>query len=152
MTTAQLDLVCEPLQAGDVAWVARCEAEICAFPWSATNFADALRAGYSCWLLRAGEVRTGYAILMVVGDAGELLNLGVARGLQGRGLGTWMLERVCETARSLGAAQMFLEVRPSNAVALRLYRKSGFSQIGRRRDYYPAPGGREDALVLRREL
>ena len=43
---------------------------------------------------------------------------------------------------------LYLEVRPSNAVALSLYDKMGFKQLGQRRDYYPALGGREDALFL----
>ena len=47
---------------------------------------------------------------------------------------------------------MLLEVRPSNGPALALYRNYGFAEIGRRKGYYPADGGREDALVLRREL
>jgi len=44
---------------------------------------------------------------------------------------------------------MFLEVRPSNTPAIRLYQSLGFTQIGIRRGYYQAQGGREDAVVLR---
>jgi ribosomal-protein-alanine N-acetyltransferase len=46
---------------------------------------------------------------------------------------------------------MLLEVRPSNTGALALYQEAGFTEIGRRKGYYPAAGQRrEDALVLRR--
>jgi ribosomal-protein-alanine N-acetyltransferase len=46
---------------------------------------------------------------------------------------------------------MLLEVRPSNTGAIALYQAAGFAEIGRRKGYYPAHGGkREDALVLRR--
>ena len=60
-------------------------------------------------------------------------------------------------AEMLGAAQagartLLLEVRPSNEKALALYRHFGFRQIGVRRGYYPAEGGREDALVMTHEL
>ncbi len=55
-------------------------------------------------------------------------------------------------ARRHGADSMFLEVRPSNAVALRLYQGMGFDEIGRRRGYYPDEEGREDALILARTL
>ncbi len=48
--------------------------------------------------------------------------------------------------------EAFLEVRPSNTAAIRLYQSQGFSQIGVRRGYYQAVGGREDAVVLRRTL
>jgi ribosomal-protein-alanine N-acetyltransferase len=47
---------------------------------------------------------------------------------------------------------MLLEVRPGNVSGQALYRRHGFVEIGRRRDYYPAPGGREDAIVMAREL
>ncbi|MCG9958445.1 ribosomal-protein-alanine N-acetyltransferase, partial [Pseudomonas aeruginosa] len=46
------------------------------------------------------------------------------------------------------ARECFLEVRASNQAAYRLYERYGFNEIGRRRDYYPAVGGREDALVM----
>ncbi len=43
-------------------------------------------------------------------------------------------------------------MRPSNLAAIRLYQRLGFEQIGIRRGYYQAPDGREDAIVLKREL
>jgi ribosomal-protein-alanine N-acetyltransferase len=53
-----------------------------------------------------------------------------------------------QRALELKAGECFLEVRASNLAAYRLYERYGFNEIGRRRDYYPAPGGREDALVM----
>ena len=47
---------------------------------------------------------------------------------------------------------MFLEVRPSNPGALELYRQIGFVEIGRRKNYYAAKDGREDAIVMSRDL
>ena len=52
----------------------------------------------------------------------------------------------------LGAGEAFLEVRPSNTAAIRLYLSMGFAQVGVRRGYYQAVGGREDAAVLRLSL
>ena len=51
-------------------------------------------------------------------------------------------------AYELGGRECFLEVRASNQSAYRLYERFGFNEVGRRRDYYPAVGGREDALVM----
>jgi ribosomal-protein-alanine N-acetyltransferase len=45
--------------------------------------------------------------------------------------------------------EAFLEVRPSNTAAIRLYQSMGFVQLGMRRGYYQAAVGREDAAVLR---
>ncbi|RMD78948.1 MAG: GNAT family N-acetyltransferase, partial [Gammaproteobacteria bacterium] len=65
-----------------------------------------------------------------------------------RGHGGYLLRRLIQIAGRLGARTLFLEVRPSNAAALALYRRLGFEEVGRRRGYYPAMEGREDALVL----
>ncbi len=62
------------------------------------------------------------------------------------------MEHLLEFARSLGVVDVFREVRPSNTAAIRLYQSLGFTQIGMRRGYYQAEGGREDAVVLRRSL
>ncbi|MOA53014.1 ribosomal-protein-alanine N-acetyltransferase [compost metagenome] len=67
---------------------------------------------------------------------------------QGRGLGLRLLEHLMQRAGELKAAECFLEVRESNQSAYRLYERYGFNEIGRRRGYYPAVGGREDALVM----
>jgi ribosomal-protein-alanine N-acetyltransferase len=51
-------------------------------------------------------------------------------------------------AHAANARECFLEVRDSNTAAFRFYERYGFNEIGRRRDYYPAVGGREDAVVM----
>jgi ribosomal-protein-alanine N-acetyltransferase len=60
-----------------------------------------------------------------------------------------MLEWMAQQSRDHGARTMLLEVRPSNRPAQQLYERYGFERIGIRRGYYPAHGGREDALVMR---
>jgi ribosomal-protein-alanine N-acetyltransferase len=63
------------------------------------------------------------------------------------------MARLLADARAAGHHALWLEVRPSNGRALRLYRRLGFREVGRRRAYYPAPGGaREDAIVMRLAL
>ncbi len=59
-----------------------------------------------------------------------------------------LLEHLMREAAGHQARECFLEVRASNQAAYRLYERYGFNEIGRRRDYYPAVGGREDALVM----
>ena len=82
-------------------------------------------------------------------DEAHLLNLSVARDRQRAGFGWRTLEWMAEVARGYGARTMLLEVRPSNESAVRMYQRYGFEKIGVRRGYYPAPAGREDALVMR---
>lgn len=141
-----------PLTDADLDWVVREERDLHPFPWTRGNFADSLAAGYSCWLMMADGQRAGYAVVLMVMDEAHLLNISVVRSMQGLGLGRSLLDFVAGTARQRGATQIFLEVRPSNASALALYRNSGFEPISRRKAYYPAPEGREDAIVMRKGL
>ena len=133
----------------EVLWI---EYDIYSHPWGRTNFTDSISNGYSCWVCHYGNELVGYFVLMKVVDEAHLLNIGVTQKRQGMGFGTRLLHQAIEVAHELGVASLLLEVRPSNARALSLYRHYGFKQIGVRRDYYPAAKGREDALVLTRTL
>jgi ribosomal-protein-alanine N-acetyltransferase len=145
-------ITCEPMRPQDVELIASVERDVCEFPWTVGNFSDSLTAGYSAWVFRYGPVLLGYAVVMMVLDEAHLLNIGVHRDWQGRGHGRRLLAHVEGLARRGGANAMFLEVRPSNLPAVALYRSTGYVQIGVRRHYYPAHRGREDALVLRKDL
>ena len=142
-----------PMTETDLDAVAAAEKEIYPFPWTRGNFTDALQAGYSAWVLRdaAGRV-AAYSVMMMALDEAHLLNLSVERRAQRTGLGWRTLDWMAEVARGYGGRTMLLEVRPSNQVALRLYERYGFERIGVRRGYYPADGGREDAVVMRISL
>ncbi|MDB5804485.1 MAG: rimI [Betaproteobacteria bacterium] len=141
-----------PMRSGDLDCVVAIERDIYDFPWTRGNFEDSLAAGYSCWLYMDGNELIGYCVVMLAVDEAHLLNLSVARGAQGQGHGRALLEASMAAIHAYGAAAMLLEVRPSNLVGRKLYAGAGFSQVGLRKDYYPALRGREDALVLRREL
>ncbi len=136
------------MRPGDLQEVARLEKSLYAFPWSLGNFRDSLAAGYDCWTVFHGEAVVGYAILMIALDEAHLLNFAVAAEWQNQGVGRAFLEHIVEVARDAGCQIVYLEVRPSNAPARHLYRKLGFQQIAIRPGYYPALGGREDALFL----
>lgn len=136
----------------DLDAVAALEASIQAFPWSRGNFADSLAAGHSVWVCRLGGDLIGFSVIMCVLDEAHLLNIGVCRRYQGQGYGARLLRHVMDGAKRHGASKLFLEVRPSNERAVELYRHFGFNEIGRRRAYYPAASGREDALIFDKEL
>ncbi|MDX5411380.1 MAG: ribosomal protein S18-alanine N-acetyltransferase [Thauera sp.] len=140
------------MRAEDLDWVAAREAELHAYPWSRGNFADSLAAGHDAWIMRHGDDTVGYAIVLKVLDEAHLLDIGIVASAQGQGLGQSFMAWLCGEAREGGAETFYLEVRPSNAAALRLYQRMGFEEIGRRRAYYPAGSAREDAIVMRRVL
>ena len=141
-----------PMTAEALGRVLQIENDIYEFPWTHGNFRDSLAAGYSSWLYLQDNELVGYAVVMLALDEAHLLNLSIARSLQRRGHGSILLGEVSRAAREHGAKSMLLEVRPSNLAGRQLYAGAGFVQAGLRRAYYPAHGGREDALVLARAL
>ena len=147
-----LALAVRPMEEGDVGAVAQLERDSYTFPWTEGIFRDSLRVGYHCSVLAFDHVIAGYGVLSAGAGESHLLNVCVRREFRHRGLGGRLLEHMIEQARSAGATVMFLETRPSNLGAIRLYQTHGFVQIGMRRGYYQAVGGREDAIVMRRPL
>lgn len=137
-----------PMQLADLDAIMAIEPTIYPYPWSRGNFSDSLDAGYSGWVYEEQGRIIGYAMLMLVLDEAHLLNISIAKSHQGRGLGRALLEYMMQVARGHGAANMFLEVRPSNLAAIRLYESTGFNEMAVRRGYYPAADGREDALLM----
>ena len=137
----------ERMREEDLPEVMAIEQAIYTHPWTQTNFADSLRAGYECRTWRLGGELVGYFILMVAAGEAHLLNLSIAERHQRRGHGAVLLTEAANLARSHGATNVFLEVRPSNRAAQKLYARFGFRKVAVRRGYYPAHTGREDALV-----
>ena len=142
----------EPMHPEDIDAVLAVEQGAYPFPWTRANFADSLVAGYSAWTCRIDGELIGYAVMMLVLDEAHLLNLTVAPEWQRAGYGSLVMRHLFDTARGHGAKRMFLEVRPSNGSGQALYRRLGFETIGRRRGYYPAGAGREDAMVMAVDL
>lgn len=138
-----------PMTVRDVDAVATVEATAYGFPWSRGNFVDSLAAGYLAEVLDGGdEGLLGYFVAMPGVDELHLLNITIAPVWQGRGLGSELLDAVRQHAADRGLAQLWLEVREGNHRARSLYRRRGFAEVGLRRGYYPAAGGREDAVVM----
>lgn len=137
-----------PMSPADLGEVVAAERRIYAFPWTRGNFADALAANYGAWLAKEDGRMVGYAVMMYASDEVHLLNLSVLPELQRAGRGSALLSHLVCLARVRAGRRMLLEVRRGNSAGRSFYRRHGFVEIGRRRDYYPAHGGREDAIVL----
>lgn len=141
-----------PLWPEDLDEVLKIEELSYPFPWAREVFSDCLRVGYACFGLQAGQKLVGYSVHNWGVGESHLLNLCVRPDCQGQGYGNLLLTHAIGHARSLDCHVMFLEVRPSNRDASRLYIKRGFKVIGQRPAYYQAASGREDALVMRLDL
>ena len=122
------------------------------FPWSEGIFRDCLRVGYLCRVAEVEGSVVAYGVVAMGAGEAHLLNLCVSNELRGRGIGRQMLMLLLERARQAGMTETFLEVRPSNLLAIALYQSVGFVQVGLRTGYYQAEAGREDALVLKLDL
>ncbi len=146
------EVVIRPMTEADVAEVFAVERASYQFPWSEGIFRDCLRVGYVCRVLTLGGHVIGYGVMSVGAGEAHVLNLCVANEYRCRGLGKRMLRYLLERGAAAGMSEAFLEVRPSNTPAIRLYQATGFEQVGTRRGYYQAVGGREDAAVLRLSL
>jgi len=137
-----------PLVESDLESVMAIECDLYEYPWTFGNFRDSLNAGYSCWAMIGAHGPIGYAVLMLGAGEAHLLNLSIERDAQRQGYGTRLLHHLIGVTRRYGATRLFLEVRPSNLSGRALYARNGFVEVGKRRGYYPARNGREDAIVL----
>jgi ribosomal-protein-alanine N-acetyltransferase len=141
-----------PMMEIDLPEVAIIERKSYAFPWSENIFRDCLRVGYTCRALDLSGQIIGYGVMSLGAGEAHVLNVCVRDEFRSRGFGRRLLEHLLERAAAAGVHEAFLEVRPSNTAAIRLYQRLGFEQIGIRRGYYQAVDGREDAIVLKLEL
>ena len=137
-----------PMRQDDLDAVLAIEQGVYSFPWTRGIFADCLRVGYSCWVMESNGLAIGYGVVSVGAREAHILNLCIAPDQQRQGYGKRLLDRLIDLVRLHHAASVFLEVRPSNHQAIKMYQALGFKCIGRRPNYYPAHEGREDALIM----
>ena len=140
------------MTAEDINAVMEVEKNAYSYPWTKGIFADCLRVGYDCWVATLDQRIIAHAVISVAAGESHILNLAVDRAYQGQGIGKQLLSHLMDIARIQSADTMLLEVRPSNQAAIHLYESSGFNEIGSRKAYYPAPNGKEDALLFARHL
>lgn len=141
-----------PMKHEDLPHVSDIERRSYDFPWSHGVFRDCLLAGYQCFVLEHDDDLVGYGILSVAAGEAHILNLCVDPNYRSLGYGELLLDEMLFRARASSVREIFLEVRPSNANALKLYRKKGFYQVAKRPKYYQSREGREDAAVLAKKL
>ena len=141
-----------PMSHEDIVQVSDIERRSYEFPWSHGVFRDCLLAGYHCIVLDRDDQVIGYSILSVAAGEAHILNLCVDPNFRQLGYGEQLLDELLQRATAIEVQEIFLEVRPSNASAIALYRKKGFRLIARRPAYYQAAEGREDAAVLSKRI
>lgn len=120
-------------------------------PWSEASFVSELENPISLWLAAEVDgVLAGYAGSQTVFEDADIMNVAVAEPFRRQGIGQALMEAMCDALRQRGVETVALEVRKSNAPAIALYEKMGFTLAGVRPNYYFKP--REDALILKKKL
>ena len=152
MPSEQYAALITPMHLDQLDLVLRNERRAYSHPWTTGIFKDCLQSGHECWVLQVANGLIGHVILSMGAGESHLLNICVNPECQGRGYGALLLRHIIERASEQRCRCIFLEVRASNRSAYKLYERFGFTEIGVRKDYYPANAGAEDALVLVKEL
>ncbi|HEY6643452.1 ribosomal protein S18-alanine N-acetyltransferase [Povalibacter sp.] len=146
------DVRFRPMTIPDVTLVSAVERASYQFPWSEGVFRDCVRVGYLCRVVELQGEIAGYGIMSFGAGEAHVLNVCVRDDLRGYGVGRQLMNYLLDRARDEYMQDVFLEVRPSNTVAVGLYESMGFERIGVRKGYYQAVGGREDALIYKLPL
>jgi ribosomal-protein-alanine N-acetyltransferase len=141
-----------PMTMDDIDVVMAIELSVYAYPWTKRILSDCMRVGYACRVAEIDGILASYCIMSTGADEAHILNLCVADEFQRRGLGQFLLTNTLDEAKEANIKNIFLEVRPSNYAAIMLYENLGFNQVGTRKDYYPTKSGREDAVILAKDL
>ena len=119
-------------------------------PWSEKSIATELTSKLSCWLVAMEEqTLVGYVGSQSVLGESDMMNIAVHPEHRRKGVAEALVTSLVSELSARGNHSLMLEVRPSNEPAIALYEKLGFTQVGRRPNYYRNPKG--DALILRKE-
>ncbi len=147
MNTEQDKLTIRPMTDEDVPAVSKIEEDTFSMPWHPDDFRQMILEDNMIYLVAEldGKIIGGAGLRNVLGD-GEITNVAILSGHRGKGYGKQLVAALLQAGEELGAKAFTLEVRVSNAPAIRLYESLGFVSEGIRPGFYERP--REDALIM----
>ena len=135
-----------PMEARHIPAVAKLEKTCFSQPWTEEGLLESYRHGTRFFVAEKGDRLLGYAGVNTVLDEGYITNIAVFPSYRKQGIATALLTKIFELAKEKGLSFVSLEVRVSNMEAIALYEKAGFTEEGRRKEFYNAP--KEDALIM----
>lgn len=119
-------------------------------PWSENSIASEVNNALSLWFVAIeNDVVVGYVGSQTVLGETDMMNIAVHPDYRKKGIGTGLILTLIHELKQRGSHSLMLEVRVSNEPAISVYKKLGFAEVGRRKNYYRNP--KEDALILRKE-
>ncbi len=149
MKQSEIQIV--PMQQIHVPQVAELECQCFSDPWPEEILAGELKNPLSLWLVALqGQKVVGYIGSQSVMDEADMMNLAVHPDFRRLGIAAHLARTLMVQLLQGGVKTLCLEVRVSNASAIALYQKLGFTEVGRRPRYYFHPT--EDALIFKKKL
>ena len=135
---------------GDEKAIAELEKECFSSPWSENALLESYNADTRFFVFSENGKILGYAGLQVVPPEGYVTNIAVTKTARGRGIGKSLVEALIDFGKDRALVFISLEVRQSNLPAISLYTKCGFSEVGKRKNFYQNPT--EDAIIMTKEF
>ena len=140
-------MIIRPATLGDLQQILTIDKETITPSWSYESFLNEIHIENSHFEIAVSEHRVvGFYILRCIGFDAELLRIAVDEKYQKTGIATGLMTSMLEYSYANNIKKIFLEVRQSNKAAIALYKKFGFKQLARRKDYYINPV--EDAIIM----
>jgi len=136
------------MKLNDLNSVMEIEMKLFRSPWTEAMFIKEIEDQYSFVLENTKKI-IGYICGWKILDEFTITNVAVEPNFQKKGFGKKIVEFIINRAKKVKCNNIFLEVRESNIVAIKMYVGLGFSKIGFRKNYYPNP--KENAIVMRRK-
>lgn len=120
-------------------------------PWSLPQFLHELTNPSSyMWGLIDEERVIGYICFWIVRDEIHIMNIAIHPDMRGKGMARLLLDKLIKLAINKNISSIWLEVRPSNRIAINLYERLGFKKVGIRKGYYSDT--HEDAIIMALDL
>lgn len=146
-----MSIVIRSMEQGDVEAVSRIEQESFTMPWSMDEFSKMLERSYSIALVAEMDGKVvGFCVLTNICNEGNIDNVAVDEACRGQGIASTLVAEMIAQGEAAGVQDFTLEVRVSNAPAIRVYEKMGFVSEGIRPNFYERPT--EDANIMWRRM
>lgn len=136
------------LQSNDLIQVLTIEKNSNAMPWNKNIFLQNQGQNFINLKIHHKNNIIGFAITQIILDEASLLKIAIDPIYRKNGYANQLLRYLIKILKMYKISKIWLEVRTSNQIAIKLYKKLNFHQVTRRINYYPALHGREDAIVM----
>jgi [ribosomal protein S18]-alanine N-acetyltransferase len=114
--------------------------------WDLDVISEELKCESSIYVVaKSQDEIMGFAGIKVILDEAELMNIVTKKDSRNLGIATKMMERIIQICKENKVSKINLEVNVKNTIAIKLYKKYNFKEVGLRKKYY---NNTDDALLF----